>query len=39
VHGVVALGLDQKLGPLPAESLRGQVRALVHAVTAGISSP
>jgi AcrR family transcriptional regulator len=38
VHGVVALGLDQKLGPLSAESLKWQVRTLVQAAAAGISS-
>jgi AcrR family transcriptional regulator len=38
VHGVVALGLDQKLGPLSAKSLRWQVEALIHATTAGFSS-
>ena len=30
VHGVVALGLDQKLGPLSAESLKWQVHLLVR---------
>jgi AcrR family transcriptional regulator len=38
VHGVVALGLDQKLGPLSADSLKWQVRLLVHAATIGVSS-
>jgi AcrR family transcriptional regulator len=38
VHGVVALGLDQKLGPLSAESLRWQVRSLVHAAAVGMSA-
>jgi AcrR family transcriptional regulator len=38
VHGVVALGLDQKLGPLSAASLKWQVGALVRAATAGIAS-
>jgi AcrR family transcriptional regulator len=38
VHGVVALGLDQKLGPLSAQSLKWQVDTLVHAATVGISS-
>jgi hypothetical protein len=38
VHGVVALGLDQKLGPLSAKSLKWQVGALVHAAMRGISS-
>lgn len=37
VHGVVALGLDQKLGPLSANSLKWQVRLLVHAATVGMS--
>ena len=39
VHGIVALGLDQKLGPLSAQSLQWQVHSLVHAATAGMSSP
>ena len=38
VHGVAALGLDQKLGPLSAESLEWQVRTLVVAAAAGIST-
>jgi AcrR family transcriptional regulator len=38
VHGIVALGLDQKLGPLSADSLKWQVHLLVHAATVGVSS-
>jgi hypothetical protein len=38
VHGVVALGLDQKLGPLSPASLKWQVDALVRAATAGIAA-
>jgi hypothetical protein len=38
VHGIVALGLDEKLGPLSADSLKWQVQLLVHAATAGMSS-
>jgi AcrR family transcriptional regulator len=38
VHGVVALGLDQKLGALSAKSLKWQVQALIHATTVGFSS-
>ena len=38
VHGVVALGLDQKLGPLSADSLKWQIHLLVHAATIGVSS-
>jgi AcrR family transcriptional regulator len=36
VHGVVALGLDQKLGPLSADSLKWQVHLLIHAATRGM---
>jgi AcrR family transcriptional regulator len=36
VHGVVALGLDEKLGPLPAAQLAWQVRTLVEAAAAGM---
>jgi AcrR family transcriptional regulator len=37
VHGVVALGLDEKLGALPRELLSWQVRAIVEAVAAGVT--
>ena len=37
IHGIVALGLDQKLGHLSAESLRWQVQTFVRAATAGFS--
>lgn len=36
VHGVVALGLDQKLGPLSLDQLKWQVRLLVHSTATGI---
>lgn len=36
VHGVIALGLDQKLGAMPAASLAWQVRAIVEAAAAGV---
>lgn len=39
IHGIVALGLDQKLGPLSAESLKWQVQALIHAAAVGLSWP
>lgn len=39
VHGIVTLGLDQKLGPLPANSLEWQVHALVQAATDGFRDP
>jgi AcrR family transcriptional regulator len=39
VHGVVALGLDEKLGPLTTDSLRWQVQAVVHAVAAASGPP
>jgi AcrR family transcriptional regulator len=35
VHGVLSLGLDEKLGALPADLLAWQVRAIVQAATAG----
>lgn len=37
VHGIVALGLEEKLGALPAESLSWQVRAIVDAAVAGLA--
>jgi AcrR family transcriptional regulator len=37
IHGIVALGLDQKLGPLSAESLRWQVQTFVHAAAVGVA--
>lgn len=37
VHGIVALGLDEKLGALPAELLSWQVRAIVEAASAGVA--
>ena len=38
VHGIVALGLDQKLGPLSAQALQWQVHSLVEAATRGFSA-
>ena len=35
VHGVVALGLEEKLVSLPLPDLRTQLAATVHAITAG----
>ncbi|MGD0721001.1 MAG: TetR-like C-terminal domain-containing protein [Roseiarcus sp.] len=38
VHGIVALGLDGKLGPVSPELLQWQVGALVHAVAIGLAA-
>jgi AcrR family transcriptional regulator len=38
VHGVVALGLDNRLGELPAELLAWQVRAIVRTVGDGVAA-
>ncbi|MGA2044687.1 MAG: TetR/AcrR family transcriptional regulator [Roseiarcus sp.] len=38
VHGIVALGLDGKLGALSAQSLQWQVGALVHAAVLGLAA-
>jgi AcrR family transcriptional regulator len=38
VHGVVALGLDNRLGELPANILAWQVRAIVQAVGEGVTA-
>jgi len=35
VHGIVALGLEEKLGSLPLPELRRQLAAAVRAITAG----
>jgi len=35
VHGIVALGLEEKLGSLPVADLRRQLAATVRAITAG----
>jgi hypothetical protein len=37
VHGVVARGLDENLGLVPAEYLSWQVRALVEAAASGVA--
>lgn len=39
VHGVVALGLDEKVGPMPATTLRGHLRVLVDALVTGLARP
>lgn len=36
VHGVVALGLEEKLAPMPAGTLDDQLEALVRALAAGL---
>ena len=36
VHGVVSLGLEQKLGEIPARRLREQTAAIVMAVARGL---
>lgn len=38
VHGVVSLGLDEKLTPTPISLLRGQIRLLVSAVARGLAT-
>ena len=38
VHGMVALGLDEKLAALPVEGLRGQLRIVVEAVARGLAA-
>ena len=35
VHGIVALGLEEKLVSLPRANLRNQLAASVRAITAG----
>ena len=37
VHGVVSLGLDQKLGPVPPDALRAQARALAASLADGVA--
>jgi AcrR family transcriptional regulator len=37
VHGVVSLGLEEKLAPMPAQTLDDQLDALVRAFAAGLS--
>lgn len=39
VHGVVSLGLDEKLAPMPEGSLRGQVRTVMSAIARGLAPP
>ena len=37
VHGVVSLGLDEKLMPLPMPVLKDQVKQIVGALGAGLA--
>jgi len=39
VHGVVALGLDQRVAAMDAGVLRGQVQLIVAALVAGLGAP
>ncbi len=39
VHGVVSLGLEQKLGEIPARRLREQTAAIVTALARGLREP
>ncbi len=38
VHGVVSLGLDEKLAPVPAEALRRQLRLVAEATARGLDA-
>ena len=38
VHGVITLGIDRKLGPLPAATLREQTRLTVELMARGIAA-
>lgn len=38
VHGVVSLGLDEKLAPMPEEALRRQLRLAVEAMARGLDA-
>ena len=38
VHGVVSLGLDEKLAPMPEDALRAQLRILVGAIARGLDA-
>ena len=38
VHGVVSLGLDEKLAPMPVETLRRQLRLLAGAMARGLDA-
>ena len=38
VHGIVALGLDGKLGPVSAKLLEWQISALLHAAAIGLAA-
>lgn len=38
VHGVVSLGLDEKLAPIPAETLRRQLRLVAEAMARGLDA-
>jgi AcrR family transcriptional regulator len=39
VHGVVVLGLEEKLVSLPLQELREQLATIVHAIVAGLTPP
>ncbi len=38
VHGIVSLGIDQKLSPIPVQDLRNQLAAFVQIVAHGLAS-
>ena len=38
VHGMVDLGLDEKVAEMPLAVLRAQIRLVVHALAAGFGS-
>ena len=38
VHGIVTLGLEEKLGAIPARTLRAQITAIVAALGAGLAA-
>lgn len=37
VHGIVTLGLEEKLGAIPPRTLRGQITTVVAAIAAGLT--
>jgi AcrR family transcriptional regulator len=39
VHGIVALGLEEKLGTVPLRALRTQITVIVAAIGAGLARP
>jgi hypothetical protein len=39
VHGMVALGLDEKVAAIPLSKLRGQIALVVSAMAAGLTRP